>query len=110
MITMKEWSIMPLKWNDIFILILFATICLLAGWILTMIHVLKVKPEKLILYRKIKLVRCFVNSEIARAARNKEYIIRGSGAGIVLLFIGIIAMICCLNSIIVHLNDIFRLK
>ncbi|OMP75156.1 hypothetical protein [[Flexibacter] sp. ATCC 35208] len=107
---MKEWSIIPLKWNDIFILILFATSCLLAGWILTMIHILKVKPEKLILYRKIRVVRYFVNSEIARAARDKEYIIRGSGAGIVLLFIGIIAMICCLNSLLVHLNDIFRLK
>jgi len=107
---MKEWSIIPLKWNDIFILILFATSCLFAGWILTMIHILKVKPEKLILYRKIRLVRYFVNSEIARTARDKEYIIRGSGAGIVLLFIGIIAMICCLNSLLVHLNDIFRVN
>lgn len=105
---MEGWSLERLKDPGVFIVPLAGIICVIFGWISTMVHVFKVQPEKMWLYRNSSWIRYFVNSEIKQVATDKNYIIRAKGGGIVFLFIGTVVIICCIINLITFVINCFQ--
>jgi hypothetical protein len=97
---MEGWSLERLKDPSVFIVPLAGIICAIFGSILTRIHVFKVQPEKMWLYRKNSWIRYFVNSEIKHVATDGNYINRARGGAIVLLVIGFVVTIICIVNLI----------
>ncbi|WPV65686.1 hypothetical protein [Chitinophaga sp. LS1] len=97
---MEGWSLERFKDPAIFIVPFAGIICALFGWITVMIHIFKVQPEKLWLYRKSSWIRYFVNSEIKHVATDENYILRARGGAIVFLFIGTVVTIVCIINLV----------
>lgn len=97
-----------LKNPETFIVPLAGTILFVLGWVSTMIHVFKVPPEKVWLYRKSSLIRYFVNSEIKHVATDENYIMRAKGSGIVFLFMGTVVTFFCIINLVNYIISCFQ--
>lgn len=69
---MNRWSVEPLKGPAIYRVPLVGIISILFGWICTMIHVVKVQPEDIWLYRNTSWARLFIDSELEHVAEDFE--------------------------------------
>lgn len=101
---MNGWSVEPLKGPAIYIVPLVGIISLLFGLLLSMVHVFKVPPEKMWVYRKSAWARQFIDSEIEHVANNKEYKIRGAAGAIMFLFIGTVVSIIAISNLINYIS------
>lgn len=74
---MKDYSSDSFKNMRVFIVPVAGVFTLLFGLMLTMVHVFKVLPEEMWIYRKSSWARKFIDSEIEHLAKDKAYKIRG---------------------------------
>ncbi|RFM29183.1 hypothetical protein [Chitinophaga silvisoli] len=101
---MKDYSAESFKNLGVFIVHVAGVFPLLFGLMLAMVHVFKVLPEKMWIYRKSLWARKFIDSEIEQLAKDKAYKIRGSAAALGFLFIGTIVTIVCIINLINYIS------